>query len=254
MNHKLALRVLIFVVLVAAIIPPILFGEHRTIADVSGGDTWRNFILDFQTLITGFIAIAGALFTIEAMFKVDRQQQERHDTIVALQMRSEYFAIDRFCVAYQDFFVGSTQWASDLYELIMAAEYEGRAVWAEAMAIRELICGASDALQSEELYGAMPYLDGPFSVALKRLKDIVDRAAPTADRVAAHKNDPRSEPDDDFEFWFSGESSFPDYGGKDLLIRCIEQMQGALPAVAAGFERTGARIETLRRLYPQLAL
>lgn len=71
------LGALIFALLVALILPAI-FGTPPTFDDRSGGDPWRNFVYDFQTLITGVLAVCAAWATVHQMRRSDELQLQMH--------------------------------------------------------------------------------------------------------------------------------------------------------------------------------
>lgn len=76
------------VVGVTATFLPALFGDPPN-ADGGGGDTWRRFIYDFQTLITGYAAIAAAFWTVAQMRTSDALQERRHQQLLELTIRPE---------------------------------------------------------------------------------------------------------------------------------------------------------------------
>ncbi|MGO4196566.1 hypothetical protein AB4Z13_14480 [Rhizobium sp. YAF28] len=54
-----------------------------------GGDYWRNFIYDFQTLIAGVAAIVAAYATVRQMQATDVAAQDRHDQLLASARENE---------------------------------------------------------------------------------------------------------------------------------------------------------------------
>jgi hypothetical protein len=82
-------------VLLTAIVPPALFGEAPKYEDRDGGDPWRNFLLDFQTLITGFFAIGAAYVTVWQMRATDNASEKRHRQLVTLSLRADRLRLDR---------------------------------------------------------------------------------------------------------------------------------------------------------------
>jgi hypothetical protein len=83
------------VVVVAAIVLPVIFGAPAEFNDRSGGDAWRNVIYDFQTLITGALAVAAALGTIYQMRASDALQERRHREIRHDARKGDEFAVGR---------------------------------------------------------------------------------------------------------------------------------------------------------------
>ncbi|THV15395.1 DUF1345 domain-containing protein [Rhizobium rhizophilum] len=82
MHRSNAVKILILIVLISAILLPAIFGEVRLVQGQSGGDPWRNFVLDFQTIIGGFLAVFAAWWTVSTMEKADQAAQTRHDQII----------------------------------------------------------------------------------------------------------------------------------------------------------------------------
>ncbi|MFL0693982.1 MAG: hypothetical protein ACJLUP_18425 [Agrobacterium tumefaciens] len=82
MYRSNAVKILILIVLISAILLPAIFGEERLVQGQSGGDPWRNFVLDFQTIIGGFLAVFAAWWTVSTMEKADQAAQTRHDQII----------------------------------------------------------------------------------------------------------------------------------------------------------------------------
>lgn len=75
-DHKRQLLALAAIVIATGLTMPILFGTSRK-PDGTGGDPWRNTLLDFQTLITGVMAVGAAYYTVQQMRESDRQQDLR---------------------------------------------------------------------------------------------------------------------------------------------------------------------------------
>lgn len=94
-EQKEHLVILFWIVVCVTILPPLFFGEARSIKDQAGGDSWRNFIYDFQTLIGGGAAIIAAWYTIRQMRITDEKSEARHRELVALQLRSDRLRVER---------------------------------------------------------------------------------------------------------------------------------------------------------------
>ncbi|TCU35426.1 DUF1109 domain-containing protein [Rhizobium azibense] len=83
------------VIVVAATVLPALFGRgpQPDIGDL--GDPWRNFVFNYQTLITGIAAVVAAFFTIRQISETDSRQERRHNELVKLQMRPDRLCMER---------------------------------------------------------------------------------------------------------------------------------------------------------------
>ncbi|MCF1446651.1 MULTISPECIES: hypothetical protein [Rhizobium/Agrobacterium group] len=87
MMRKNAVPVCVVVVILSATIIPAIFGRYPNADKKDLGDIWSNFIYNYQTLITGFAAVAGAVYTIRQMRISDEKQEERHKGLMDLQIR-----------------------------------------------------------------------------------------------------------------------------------------------------------------------
>lgn len=94
-DQKKHCLVLLVLVIAIALVLPIVFGEPRSIKDQTGGNGWRNFVFDFQTLITGVLAIGAAYFTIRSSQKIDKEAERRHHELVGLTLRADRLRVDR---------------------------------------------------------------------------------------------------------------------------------------------------------------
>lgn len=74
---------------------PIIYGQARIEKDIVAGDPWRDVLYDFQTLITGLMAVGAAGFTILTMEKTDQASERRHQELVEIQLRSEFRRMER---------------------------------------------------------------------------------------------------------------------------------------------------------------
>ncbi|MBB2715605.1 hypothetical protein EFR00_25040 [Rhizobium sophoriradicis] len=83
------------IVIAAGLLFPVTLGEPRAVQGSSGGDSWRNLIYDFQTLITGLAAVFAAAVTIRTMERTDRESERRHRELVMIQMRPERLKVSR---------------------------------------------------------------------------------------------------------------------------------------------------------------
>lgn len=114
--------------LAVAIVFPAVFGEAPTFSDRSGGDPWRNFVYDFQTLITGVLAVGAGFATIWQMRISDALQERRHQQLrydatkgkmfgvgnllefLPGAIRSETFTLRAYCEADRNPFSSVLEW------------------------------------------------------------------------------------------------------------------------------------------------
>jgi hypothetical protein len=79
----------------AAVLVPAVFGRQPSPLMQDLGDPWRNFIFNYQTLITGLAAVGAAFMTIRAMQESDERQERRHAQIMRMSLLKETLAIKR---------------------------------------------------------------------------------------------------------------------------------------------------------------
>lgn len=92
--QKTRIYILIGLVAVVAIIGPVVFGIPRGIAGEEG-DGWRNFIYDFQTLLTGILAIAAAWWNVSAMKAADVASGKRHKEVLEKALVDQQRIVER---------------------------------------------------------------------------------------------------------------------------------------------------------------
>lgn len=86
---------LLALVLLMALLVPAIFGEAPKLTDRTGGDSWRNWVSEFQTLITGILAVSAATWTVFTMDRTDAASEKRHRELVSLSLRKEALQIDQ---------------------------------------------------------------------------------------------------------------------------------------------------------------
>lgn len=89
MNDQIHRQLLGFIVVavVAALLLPSLFGGKE--------DLWGNWIYDYQTLITGLLALGAAFITVTHMQRSDAESDRRHRQLLDLQLGPAKIKIGR---------------------------------------------------------------------------------------------------------------------------------------------------------------
>jgi hypothetical protein len=72
-------------------------GLIKFVEPLASGDPscFRNFIYDYQTLLTGILAIVAAVITVSVAVKTEKMAQWRHAQLVRLQMRPDKLTLER---------------------------------------------------------------------------------------------------------------------------------------------------------------
>jgi len=61
----------------------------------SGSGHQVDWVWDYQTLITGILAVAAAYVTVNAMSRAEDRQQSRHDELLKLSLRADRLKVQR---------------------------------------------------------------------------------------------------------------------------------------------------------------
>jgi hypothetical protein len=127
-------RILLAIVIAIStgLLLPAVFGEPRT--ENSTGDAWRNFIYDFQTLLTGFFAVAAAFVTFYQMQKFDAQSAKRHEEQVKLAFRPDVLLMER---AYSPSVETIREWRDDMRRI--SSKWRAEHLREDAYRDREMI-------------------------------------------------------------------------------------------------------------------
>ncbi|MGK9039197.1 hypothetical protein KXS05_02415 [Rhizobium sp. SA279] len=155
----------------------VLFGEARVIEGESGGDALRNFIYDFQTLITGGLAVLAAFFTIRYAIVFDGRQYDRHQQMMAFTIRRELQTLERAFHPQVDEYVriADRLWhpaASNNIE----AETDSWSWFTDLCTTRMYeVKSLRDIIDRQQFQDGLPYFDGRLSRALTRFIEAQNR-------------------------------------------------------------------------------
>lgn len=92
---KAAVVVVLALMIVMAILPPMWFGRQPENEPQDLGDRWLNFIFNYQSLITGFLAVGAAFVTVRRMRQDDLNANDRHRELVILSLRRDSLRVER---------------------------------------------------------------------------------------------------------------------------------------------------------------
>ena len=88
-------RWLVLLIVAVSLLLPIVWGTPRVIEGQSGGDTWRNVIFDFQTLIAGALAVFAAWWTVDTMERTDLRAEQRHQQMLEATIFRDKIVLER---------------------------------------------------------------------------------------------------------------------------------------------------------------
>ncbi|MGF6156989.1 hypothetical protein M2267_002244 [Ensifer sp. KUDG1] len=95
----------VVVIILAATLPAAMFGKP--------GDGYFEFLKEFQTLLTGLLAVGAAAYTISEMIKSDAKQEQRHRETIEISMLPSKLAVARVA----DFLPGRLRHYSEQFRL-----------------------------------------------------------------------------------------------------------------------------------------
>lgn len=244
---------LIMIVVLVAIIPPAMFGEARNIKDATGGDPWRNFIFDFQTIIAGIFAVFAAWWTVQAMERTDREQERRHRDLLALQLRTEYLAIDRFT----DTFLLTSQiyrdQCLDIQKEIEASESLWAAIRPIAEAIKSILHDIPSMFNSRAYEAARPYLDPELVDVAENITRICDDTLDYVTKITDFRRGTGPLTIDQLRVWVEGNEDHQFSGGREIAKGFV-QLNGRMRAFVRLIEIHKNRVETLKKKYPTITI
>ena len=171
-RHKKMVWILAAIVLALALFLPIFMTEPRVIDGQSGGAYWRNIIFDFQTLITGILAVIAAAYTIRSGMMFDQRQQKRHEELMAFTIRRELQTLERAFYPQVDDFMHIV----DRLPLVQFQNAENDLAWfsnicafhqRDVLALRQI-------LERQQFNDALSFFGGRLSRALIDFKSRCD--------------------------------------------------------------------------------
>lgn len=128
------------------------FEEAREIDGQSGGNALRNFIFDFQTLLTGVLALSAAWWTVTTMQATDTEANRRHTEAMDLALRTDRLAVERLIFPQ---LAELEIWRKDLSDSLSAIPtvFNGQATHAsDLMLMRKQMVAFAESYNEFEIY------------------------------------------------------------------------------------------------------
>ncbi len=119
----------------------------------NGTSCLRDFLSEFQTLITGLAAVIAASATIYVMHRTDAAQEARHKELVQLTLRSDRLSVERALIPQ----------AAELQRILMAIDFG--------------ISRATNRRHGEDFREGAAELAGNLSRALTLCEKVINRQA-----------------------------------------------------------------------------
>lgn len=155
------------------LILPVIFGDAPNFTDRTGGDTFRNTIYDFQTLIGGILAICAAWWTVVMMEKTEEAASRRHHEQVALTTRGDKLAVERAVYPQINSLIGTSDLLRDIRQRMLAQNtYIGQLQFlvSRAWVLQHVSEDMAEFLSREPLIEGSRFFDGMLTFRLNRLR------------------------------------------------------------------------------------
>ncbi|MBP2490935.1 hypothetical protein JOH50_006731 [Rhizobium leguminosarum] len=187
MTEDVRRKVLLAVVVTVTVglLLPAIFGQPRI--GSAAGDPWRNFIYDFQTLITGFFAVGAAFATFRQMQKFDARSEKRHEEQVKLALRPDVLLMQR---AYSPSVETIREWRDDMRRISSqwrAENFDGD-IGRDRKTIVNLAEGFEEEINRETFQKATYLFSGKMTTLIELL-------------ISEVHQKPAGHDEDEFEMW-----------------------------------------------------
>jgi branched-subunit amino acid transport protein len=172
LNKTRVLRAIVIAMLVALVFP-VLFGQPAQMSDRTGGDPFRNLIYDFQTLITGALAVAAAWWTIHTMGATELAAERRHAQQVSLALRADKLAVERAIYPQVASLDGAWHFLNMLRkEMLKANTYRGQLLYmlGRSYMLRQIADDLLEVLDREQLREGSRLFDGMLTFKITWLR------------------------------------------------------------------------------------
>ncbi|MCY1669318.1 hypothetical protein [Rhizobium sp. SL86] len=245
-------RKILLVVIIAAIVPSIIFGEPRLIEGQRGGDAWRNILFDFQTLIGGLLAIFAAWWTVDTMERTDvsaearhqrtidegraveRNSHARHQELVDLSQRAEKLKVERVINPQRSEVEVLDRKARQLSEVWPRIVNGEPGVWGRwVIAINSLVRDLHDVLHRPQFVGGEELFDGNLAFVVWTLRNGLAEVHPWVTKAYYFATESHTYEDEGaLSFW-------SDDGGEERLNKFVSLCTDCLPDLIRALDKMG---------------
>lgn len=188
MKHAKAFGGACAVAIAAAVLVPAIFGQRPDAK--GGGDPWRTWIYDFQTLITGVAAVTAATLTIRTMERTDYRQEKRHRELVELTLRADRLRIDRVIFPQMQELAAAANQVAEAAASFAEISISGPKTDLETrLAVVDSVLSRIQWIMVRSVWDdARPLFSGYLVARIRALNDAVENAENRRDRVRTSKS------------------------------------------------------------------
>ncbi|MGO7022868.1 hypothetical protein ACCS69_03395 [Rhizobium johnstonii] len=224
----------IAIVVATAIVLPVAFGEPRNVEGSTGGDSWRNLIYDFQTLITGIAAVLAAAITIRTMEKTDRESDRRHRQLMELTLRPDRLKVSR---SVEPFLPAIIQAIADLNNIIHPTgiddvEDVGRQmIYADG--VDNYTTALMQILANPQLNEAYLLFEGKLAIDLEQARERVARVQSAGRNLFKEIKTKTIAGETEVEIFVAAQSSIKSLTINAILLKgCLEDVRSGLSTLS----------------------
>lgn len=224
----------IAIVVATAIVLPVVFGVPRNVEGSTGGDSWRNLIYDFQTLITGIAAVLAAAITIRTMEKTDRESDRRHRQLMELTLRPDRLKVSR---SVEPFLPAIIQAIADLNNIIHPTGIdETKEVGSQmvyAAGVENYTTALMQILGNPQLNEAYQLFEGKLAIDLEQARQQVAWVQSAGRSLFKEIKTKSIAGEPDIEIFVAAESSIKSLTINAILLRgCLEEVRSGLSTLS----------------------
>ncbi|MVA17664.1 hypothetical protein GOZ94_01725 [Agrobacterium vitis] len=218
------------------------------------GDPWWEYFSNFQTMLSGILAVAAAAATIMHMRDMDAKQERRHRAALAFSLKAEYVALERLTEPYCETLETASKTLGAIYGGGSLHPFDrDDMIGEEHHTIYIALQEVENFLSSSACGSAEKYFNSVLTAeiaALKRQLPTGFRAAKRTKNFYMRDNNPNEQ--HQFDEWFCGGD--PDNGyGAELIWEGIGHCVDHLPKIVAELKSIRGKLRDLVASYPDLA-
>ncbi|TAV99979.1 hypothetical protein ELI24_17110 [Rhizobium ruizarguesonis] len=224
----------IAIMVAATIVVPVVFGEPSHVEGVTGGDSWRNLIYDFQTLIAGIAAVLAAAFTIRTMEKTDRESERRHRQLMELTLRADRLKVSRSVKPFLPAIIQAIADVSNFIHPTGIDEIKGvGSQMVYASGVENYTTGLSQILNNPQLNEAYQLFEGKLAIDLEQARQQVAALQSAGRSLFKEIKTKSTAGDPEVEIFVAAQSRIKSLTIKAILLKgCLEEVRIGLSTLS----------------------
>lgn len=191
----------------------------------------------YQTLITGFFAIAAAYLTVRQMRNSDAESERRHAELVGLSLRSDKLRVERALVPQAAELLTAAERLHEMIEFLRSDHKPdlGATFCRNAFHISELVDEIYDVLERDQMHEASELFDGYTARSYDKIRRNCRSLKEPLQRISESQAEPWTSPDE-----FARQDDYVD-DNIGLWKLYLDEIMGQLPRFLSGLNALGER-------------